>query len=233
MTNKLLARIAQRVLVGFESVQEHWPDAYWVGNPVRQDIVALGERQRLPGANTRVLVVGGSLGAQVLNEIVPAALAKWRDGGLSVTHQVGKGRCDATLSRYQQAAPGVQVEVTEFIEDMAEAYAAHDVVICRAGALTVAELACAGMASILVPYPYAVDDHQTRNAEVLVMQQAAVLVPQKRFTADHLLAVLEEITAVPERLQEMGENARKVAVQSSTKHIVRHCQELLNEQVVS
>lgn len=233
MTNKLLARIAQRVLVGFESVQETWPKAYWVGNPVRQDIVALAQRDPAPAGTTRVLVVGGSLGAQVLNETVPAALARWRDGELQVTHQVGKGRCEETLVRYQQAAPGVEVEVTEFIDNMADAYARHDVVICRAGALTIAELACAGVASILVPYPHAVDDHQTRNAEVLVMQKAAVLVSQKRLTAEHLVAVLEEMTAVPERLQEMGENARKVAVQSSTQHIVRHCQELLNEQVVS
>ncbi|MGX5913189.1 undecaprenyldiphospho-muramoylpentapeptide beta-N-acetylglucosaminyltransferase [Aliidiomarina sp. Khilg15.8] len=233
MTNKLLARIAQRVLVGFESVQEYWPKAHWVGNPVRQDIVALSNHAQPQAGTTRVLVVGGSLGAQILNETVPAALAKWRDGALSVTHQVGKGRREETLARYQQAAPGVQAEVTEFIENMAEAYAHHDIVICRAGALTIAELACAGIASILVPYPYAVDDHQTRNAEVLVMQQAAVLVPQQRFTAEHLVAVLEEMTAVPKKLQEMGDNARKVAVQSSTQHIVRHCQELLNEQVVS
>lgn len=231
LTNRLLSRIANRTLVGFQQAAEHLSDAQWVGNPVRTAIWDKNRDVSRGQAPARLLVVGGSLGAQVLNETVPAALARWRGEPLQVTHQVGEGRVEETLERYQHCAPGVTVEVRAFIDDMATAYASHDLVVCRAGALTVAELAAAGIGSVLVPYPHAVDDHQTRNAEVLVMNKAAVLIAQPKLTADSLAATLEELIALPWRLEDMGQAARAVARQDATGRIVEQCVELTAKQV--
>ncbi|RUO26620.1 undecaprenyldiphospho-muramoylpentapeptide beta-N-acetylglucosaminyltransferase [Aliidiomarina minuta] len=234
MTNKLLSRFAQRTLLGFKAAADKLKQGIWVGNPVRQDICDLIEAPQKPVNDTlQLLIIGGSLGAEVLNQNVPVALQKWTDPELRITHQVGKGREQETVQRYQQAGPGVKVEVVEFIEDMAAAYQQADLVLCRAGALTVAELACAGVASILVPYPYAVDDHQTRNAEVLVSAQAAILLPQSQLNASSLFSVLQELAIDPERLQHMGEQAKTVASSESTQKIVQHCQELMKERAVS
>ena len=232
LTNKLLAKIADRTLLGFAAAKDTLSRGEWVGNPVRAAVFSASEHAQRGCSPLRLLVVGGSLGAQVLNEQVPAAMKKWRGDTIKITHQVGRGRREETLKRYQDCAAGVSVEIHEFIEDMAKAYAQHDVIICRAGALTVAEVAAAGIPSILVPYPHAVDDHQTRNAEVLVMKKAAVLIAQPRLTPDHLLATLEEICAVTDHLQNMGARAREVAQPEATHHIVRHCQQLMNEQGV-
>ncbi|MCC5878639.1 MAG: undecaprenyldiphospho-muramoylpentapeptide beta-N-acetylglucosaminyltransferase [Idiomarina sp.] len=232
LTNKLLARIADRTLLGFAAAKDSLSKGEWVGNPVRAEIFSASEDVERGCAPLRILVIGGSLGAQVLNEQVPAAMQKWRGEAVGITHQVGQGRRDETLQRYQQSAPGVTVEVHEFIEDMAKAYAEHDVVICRAGALTVAEIAAAGIPSVLVPYPHAVDDHQTRNAEVLVMKKAAMLIAQPRLTPDHLVATLEELCAVTDHLQDMGARAKELAQPEATQKIVRHCQQLMNEQGV-
>lgn len=232
LTNKLLAKIADRTLLGFAAAQATLGTGEWVGNPVRREVFDASKKVQRGCSPLRLLVVGGSLGAQVLNEQVPAAMKKWRGGAIGITHQVGQGRSAETLQRYQDSASEVSVAVHEFIEDMAKAYAQHDIIICRAGALTVAEIAAAGIPSVLVPYPHAVDDHQTRNAEVLVMKKAAVLITQPRLTADHLLATLEEMCAVPENLQNMGARAKEVAQPQATQAIVRHCQQLMNEQSV-
>lgn len=232
LTNKLLAKIANRSLLGFEIARKTLPSAEWVGNPVREEVFTLNRSVERAHQAIRILVVGGSLGARVLNERVPQTLSHWRGDAIRVTHQAGQGNRDQTLQAYQQCPPTVEVDVLEFIEDMAAAYASHDLIVCRSGALTVAEVAAAGIASVLVPFPHAVDDHQTRNAEVLVMQHAAVLMPQTKMTAEHLLATLEELTAVPDKLRQMGENARKVAQPEATSLIVRHCQQLMKEQVV-
>lgn len=234
MTNKLLAHFAQRTLLGFKAAAESLKKGIWVGNPVREDICELVQAPQKPASEAlHLLIIGGSLGAEVLNQNVPAALQKWNDRELQVTHQVGKGRVQETVQRYQQAGPGVKVDVVEFIEDMAAAYKQADLVLCRAGALTVAELSCAGVASILVPYPHAVDDHQTRNAEVLVSAQAAILLPQPELNASSLFAVLRELAADPARLQQMAEQAKTVASSESTQKIVQHCQELMKERAVS
>lgn len=227
MTNKLLARIATHTLVGFAAAQQQLPKAQWVGNPVRADVFDANNNAMRGQQPLRVLVVGGSLGAEILNQQVPAALKKWRVGAISVTHQVGQGRAQETLRRYSECPGLVKVQVREFIEDMAKAYANHDLVICRAGALTVAEVAAAGIASVMVPYPHAVDDHQTRNAEVLVMQQAAILIPQPKLTAEHLLTTLEELYAMPAKIEEMGKRARQVSQPDATDKIVAHCRALI------
>lgn len=230
LTNKLLAKIAQRTLLGFAAAKDVLSGAQWVGNPVREQVFSANQDAKRGEQPMRVLVVGGSLGAQVLNEQVPTALAKWPHSDIKVTHQVGKGRAQETLARYAQCPSSVRVSVHEFIDDMAKAYAHHDLIICRAGALTVAEVAAAGIASILVPYPHAVDDHQTRNAEVLVMAHAGVLIPQPKLTAEHLLTTLEELYAVPDKIREMGAKARSVSQPEATAKIVAHCYQLMNKK---
>ncbi|HRO61951.1 MAG TPA: undecaprenyldiphospho-muramoylpentapeptide beta-N-acetylglucosaminyltransferase, partial [Burkholderiaceae bacterium] len=166
MTNRLLARIADRVLEAFPGAL---PAATACGNPVRADLVALAppaERYAARSGPLQLLVVGGSLGAQVLNETVPAALALLPEAQRpAIVHQTGRGRREEVERRYREA--GVAAQVVEFIDDMASAYAQADLLVCRAGAMTVSEIAAAGVASVLVPFPHAVDDHQTGNARYL------------------------------------------------------------------
>src|SRR5512144_2098014 len=174
LSNKVLAKISTRVLSGFPEVLK---GTQWCGNPVRADIAALPEPQvRYAGRSGRlnVLVVGGSLGAQALNEALPQALALMGEQERpNVLHQTGKKHFEAVQQLYAHA--GVTADVRAFLDDMANQYARSDVVICRAGALTVAELAAAGVASVLVPFPHAVDDHQTHNARFLSERGAALL----------------------------------------------------------
>ncbi|NCN23771.1 MAG: undecaprenyldiphospho-muramoylpentapeptide beta-N-acetylglucosaminyltransferase, partial [Gallionella sp.] len=166
LSNKVLARVASRVMSGFPDVL---PKAIWCGNPVRSSIAALPEPQPRYAARSgklNVLVVGGSLGAQAINQAVPQALALMSEElRPNVVHQTGRQHHAAVVQMYQQA--GVKADIRAFIDDMAESYAAADLVICRSGALTVAELAAAGVASLLIPFPFAVDDHQTHNARFL------------------------------------------------------------------
>jgi UDP-N-acetylglucosamine--N-acetylmuramyl-(pentapeptide) pyrophosphoryl-undecaprenol N-acetylglucosamine transferase len=195
-TNKVLSKIAAKTLAGF-------PDSFatkaidYVGNPVRQEINAIGEpAQRLNGRSgpLRVLVIGGSLGAQALNQVVPFALAAIDEYSRpDVRHQCGLKHAQATQEAYREAGLSERA-VQPFISDMAEAYAWADVVICRAGALTLAELAVAGVFALLVPFPFAVDDHQTHNARFLVERGAAELRPQNDLTAEWLAHWLQQLT---------------------------------------
>jgi len=166
LSNRVLARFAQKTLSGFPDVL---PKAVWCGNPVRSSIANLPEplqRYATRSGKLNVLVVGGSLGAKAINEAVPQAFALLpEDMRPHVLHQTGKQHFETVKHLYQQA--GVQADIRPFLEDMASNYADADVVICRAGALTIAELAAAGVASILIPFPFAVDDHQTHNARFL------------------------------------------------------------------
>lgn len=215
LSNKVLSRYAQRVLYAFPQVFSHTEGL--VGNPVRADIVAMpAPKQRFENrtGRLRVLVVGGSLGAQVFNDMVPQALALLpADKRPVMTHQSGRNK----LASLQQNYAGLDVDATcvEFIDDMVSAYADADVVICRAGALTVAELAAAGLGAIFVPYPHAVDDHQTHNAKVLVNAGAAQSIAQTDFTAEklaELLAQLDRTTCL-----QWAENAREQALPDAAK----------------
>lgn len=231
LTNKLLARFATRTLLGFSRAQQFLAQGELVGNPVRAEITHLNSTGNTT-AELNILVVGGSLGAAYLNTLLPAALANWQGGSVNVQHQAGKGNAAAVAAAYEQAQKNtaVNVQVSDFITDMAAAYAAADIVICRAGALTVAELACAGKAAILVPYPYAVDDHQTENAKVLSEAGAALLIQQQDLTAQWLLEQLAELVAEPERLTIMHEQALKAAEPNATAHIVAVCNEYIELQ---
>jgi len=222
LANRVLAGVADRILSGFPGVLKK---GVWVGNPVRPEIAALPAptlRYAQHSGPLRVLVVGGSLGAQALNEVLPKALALIaEDRRPAVRHQAGEKHLPMLNSLYLSA--GVQADCVAFINDMAGAYDWADLVICRAGALTVAELAAAGVASLLVPFPHAVDDHQTSNARFLSTAGAAILLPQDQLTPSRLA----EIANLPrQQLAQMAEKARELARPEATAAVAQVCAEL-------
>jgi UDP-N-acetylglucosamine--N-acetylmuramyl-(pentapeptide) pyrophosphoryl-undecaprenol N-acetylglucosamine transferase len=223
LSNKVLAQLATRVLSGFPEVLKK---TLWCGNPVRADIAALAEPQiRYAGRSGKlnVLVVGGSLGAQALNEALPEALAMMDEQVRpNVLHQTGKKHLERVQKLYAQA--GVNADVRAFLDDMAQQYAKADVVICRAGALTIAELAAAGVASVLIPFPFAVDDHQTHNAKFLSEKGAAILLPQQELSAEKLAQLLCDLSR--EKLLEMAQAARRLAKPDATAQVAKICMEL-------
>lgn len=227
MTNRVLARFAAKILQAFPGT---WPEKLQpisCGNPVRKAVVDLAEPSlRLAGRQgpVRVLVTGGSQGARALNFLVPQALSLLSAGlECQVRHQAGTGRVNETENAY--SGIDYSVEVTEFIVDMAAAFDWADLVICRAGALTVSELAAAGLASVLVPFPHAVDDHQTRNAEFLVEAGAAVLMQEAQSDARSVSSVLEALMSDRERLLAMATNARNSSVPDSAERVAELCLE--------
>ena len=220
MTNRWLGKVAQRVLSAFPKT---FPEAYQtriVGNPLRAEILAVPMQER-PRQPLRILVFGGSLGAQALNEQVPTALMGLSTA-LSVWHQTGEKHIDSMQQAYQDAE--FEVKLTAFIDDMAAAYQWADLVICRAGALTVSEIAQAGVASVLVPFPHAVDDHQTRNGQYLVEQGAAVLLQQTEL--EQLSIKLQEMIADSQRLQQMAHAAKQCAKPDAVEKIVEEIERL-------
>lgn len=223
LTNRVLARVADKVLTGFPGAL---PDAIEVGNPVREGIARLhSPEQRYAGRSgpLRILVVGGSLGARALNEIMPQALSMMPADKLpEVHHQAGAQNLQALIAAY--ARTGAAGKVVAFIDDMTMAYAHADLVICRAGALTVAELAAAGVASVLVPFPYAVDDHQTGNARHLAEAGAAMLIQQKDLSAKSLADLLTSLTR--ERLLDMAKKARALARPDAAQRVADICAEM-------
>ena len=223
MSNKALAQLADRVLSGFPNVLK---GAEWCGNPVRDSIAALPAPQQRYSARSgvlNVLVVGGSLGAKAINECLPQALfCMPQEIEPKVIHQTGKKNFEDVQELYLSA--GIDAEVKPFLDDMAHYYAWADVVICRAGALTVAELAAAGVASILIPFPFAVDDHQTGNAKFLSDKGAAILLPQTELTARRLAALLQDMTR--EKALIMAQAARSLAQPAAAQRVAQVCKEL-------
>ncbi len=220
LANRVLAEVADRRLTGFPGVLRK---SQWCGNPVRSEIAGLSApEQRFSGRHgpLRVLVVGGSLGAQALNEVVPQALALIDPPQRPVViHQAGARHLDVLQANY--AGAGVQAQTLAFIDDMAARYADADLVICRAGALTVSELAAAGVASVLVPFPHAVDDHQTSNARFLAEAGAAVLVQQHELSAHRLADLLTGFTR--EQLLAMAVRARALAKPDAAAAVAAVC----------
>ncbi len=226
MANRWLARFASRVLEAFPGSFPPATGAIATGNPVRDELLQLSTPEARFADRTgpvRLLVLGGSLGAQALNERVPAALA---EAGLEleVRHQAGRGKAEATEAAYREA--GVEATVTEFVEEMAQAYGWADLVVCRAGALTVSELAAVGVGAVLVPYPHAVDDHQTRNAAYLVEAGAARLLPQRELTPASLAGLLRELCADRATLLEMARRARALGRPDATRRVADQCVEV-------
>lgn len=229
-TNTQLSRVAKTVCQAFPDTFPAQDKVVTTGNPVRKEITEIlnpswryQEREKA-GQPLRILIVGGSLGAQALNERVPEAL-KQLNVPLNVYHQCGQNHAEATRARYADKPASLQVEVQPFIEDMAQAYSDADLVICRAGALTVTEIATAGVAAIFVPLPSAVDDHQTANAKFLANQQAAKICPQPTLMPDSLKTLLEPMLD-RQVLMEMAIKARRQAQPDATQHVVRLIQEL-------
>ncbi|KXI30909.1 undecaprenyldiphospho-muramoylpentapeptide beta-N-acetylglucosaminyltransferase [Paraglaciecola hydrolytica] len=235
MTNRILAKLATKVLTGFANTfpaqqkNAHVSDNkfQWVGNPVRQEFASLATKSSLE-LPMNILVVGGSLGAQILNQIVPQAIANIAD--IQIRHQSGKGHLAGLQSAYQtHFMLQDNWQVTEFIDDMPAAYAWADLVICRAGALTVAEVAAAGVCAIFVPLPHAVDDHQSKNAQVLASANAGFLIPQSQFTVSKLRALIINCLSQPEKLVEMSQKAKTLARIDAAKDVAHVCEQLAQE----
>ncbi len=222
-TNRWLAPLARTVMVAFPGSLPGRYRPVHTGNPIRGAITRLlAPAERFAGRNgpLRVLVVGGSLGASALNSVVPAAIAQ-----LAVCpelyHQTGSQDLEQVRNAY--AAAGIEARVEPFIEDMASAYAWADLVICRAGALTVAELAVVGVASILVPFPYATDDHQTGNAHFLADAGAAILQQQDTLTPARLTGILADFTGQRDVLLEMAGRAHALAMPDAARRVAELC----------
>ncbi|WP_353573067.1 undecaprenyldiphospho-muramoylpentapeptide beta-N-acetylglucosaminyltransferase [Candidatus Albibeggiatoa sp. nov. BB20] len=226
MTNKVLSRLAKQTLQAFPDTFPARTQAQTVGNPVREPIVALHQAEiQIHSPRLNILVFGGSLGAKALNELVPQALQQLEKIEIAVKHQTGEKQLNAVKTAYEQAT--FSVEVSAFIQDMAEVYLWADLVICRAGALTVTELAHAGVASILIPFPHAVDDHQTENAKFLSEQQAAILIQQRDLDQGKLKHLLQDLLSKPQQLQHMGQAARQQANPNTTQDIMHVIQRFL------
>jgi UDP-N-acetylglucosamine--N-acetylmuramyl-(pentapeptide) pyrophosphoryl-undecaprenol N-acetylglucosamine transferase len=226
LTNRLLARLADRVLEGFPGSFGRGRRAEHVGNPVRPEIAAIAPPERRyagRAGRARLLVVGGSQGAARLNAVLPAALAELPQAiRPEVLHQSGTRGLEETAGAYR--ARGIEAEVRPFIDDMAGAYGWADLAVCRAGALTVAELAAAGVPAVLVPFPAAVDDHQTRNAGHAVRAGAARLLPESELTPISLAEVLRELLeAGRPRLATMAAAARTTAMADADERLADAC----------
>lgn len=231
-TNKLLSRIATRVAAAFDGAFiKTNVTPLLVGNPVRDVIANLpapNERYDLRTTNKEaihLLVLGGSLGARAINELVPAALAQIpvEDRPL-VRHQAGKLHCEATIAHYMQHQVNAKVEA--FVDDMAAAYAWADIIICRAGALTVSELMAAGVAAVLIPLPTAIDDHQSRNADILVRANAGIAIAQRDASAEKLAALLIDSLHERAHLKLLANNARSLALPQAAETLANLCVEV-------
>ncbi|MBL4583925.1 MAG: undecaprenyldiphospho-muramoylpentapeptide beta-N-acetylglucosaminyltransferase [Pseudomonadales bacterium] len=234
LTNKILFYFSKQVLQAFPNAFAKQHDKLKVtGNPVRIEMTVLDEyeqrkQNRPQNSSLNLLVLGGSQGAEAINEVVAPAIATMSFENVPMLwHQAGKGKDDSTRNLYEKYAINAIVE--DFIDDMAAAYAWADLVICRSGALTVAELAAVGVGSILVPYPQAVDDHQAKNAEYLVSAGAAIMIRQTILEPKLLAQKLDQITADPKKLITMAKQARSVGLPNSLELVASHCKKIISQ----
>lgn len=234
-TNKLLAPLAKKIFTGFPEVFSTLAKAdskvEFSGNPLREALYQVAEPQsriKQDDSPLRVLILGGSLGAHALNQVMPFALAQLQQNAqqpmpIDITHQTGKSDIEQVQKNYLDA--GIDAQVISFIEDMASAYANADLVVARAGALTVSELAAVGVAAVLIPYPYAIDDHQSVNADCLVQAGAAIKLDQAEFDIDKACDVLQALLSDRAQLLTKAINARSFATPAATRTIVDACRE--------
>lgn len=229
LTNRTVAKFATRVLQAFDGALERGET---LGNPVRSELLDMELPKPLENRPLKVLVVGGSLGAKALNDTLPAALAQVsQTQPIEVWHQAGKGNGEAVQTAYKKV--NLQpYQADDFIHEMKAAYSWADLVVCRAGALTVSELAAIGRASILVPLPHAVDDHQTANANVLVNAGAGVLLPQAELTPERLANEIKELIQDSERLIEMARSAEHVAITDAAQRVASVCEVLIQPKEI-
>lgn len=237
-TNRMLAPLATRILAGFPGAFAAGREYTVTGNPVRRELLVERDQYRYDyagGRPLRLLVLGGSLGAQPINELMPAVVQALNAQQLSseswhpleLWHQTGAAHIDSVRELYRTHNQN-DVQVVPFIEDMQAAYAWADLVLCRAGALTLAELAVVGLPGILVPLPHAIDDHQTANARALTATGGALLVPQSELDVSSLAALLADLQAQPERLQQMAAASFAAATPSASQDVCDMCEEMMH-----
>jgi UDP-N-acetylglucosamine--N-acetylmuramyl-(pentapeptide) pyrophosphoryl-undecaprenol N-acetylglucosamine transferase len=216
-TNRLLAKIANQVLEAFPNSFKKATNAKCTGNPLRKEFEAIAHETKIEqGSHLRLLILGGSQGAQVLNEVIPDALANLKR--LEVKHQTGVAMQEQVAKRYQEL--GIKAEATAFIKDMVSAYQWADIIVCRAGAMTVSEVAAMRLPAILIPLPHAIDDHQMANARYLVDAGAGLILPQKELNAKNLI---ELITKAQQQLEGMAKAAKQCARLDATESVARFC----------
>lgn len=230
-TNKLLSHFAKRIMVAFPSTfHDKKKKVVYTGNPVRNDILNLPVpesrwEERQAHTPLRVLVLGGSLGASVLNDTVPKALALFDTANRpAIWHQTGKAHLAKTKANYEKY--GIEGTITDFIPDMSTAYQWADVIVCRSGALTVAEIAAVGIPSILIPFPHAIGDHQTYNARFLSDEKAAILLPQSQLNEHVLYELLKKFMDSPKMRLEMAKMCREFAKPQATVKVAQQCMEV-------
>jgi len=231
ITNRLLAPIARRVMCGFPDTPGLGPRVEWTGNPVREPILSLPiPEERYDNRQDRVLhilVVGGSQGALVLNQVVPEAMAELTpDQRPKVLHQCGRDRAQELFARYREL--DIEADVREFIDDMAAAYYQADLVVCRAGAMTVAEICAAGLAAVLVPYPYAAGNHQHINAQYLVSQGAAIALEESDLSANLLARTVKKFQDDRARLLSIAQKARALGRPDAIGRVTGRCLEVVS-----
>ena len=233
LTNKMLAKIADQVFQAFPNTIQGCDCCTTIGNPIRQEIKKIERRKtELMQQPINILVIGGSRGATTFNQYLPSILAPLlREGAIKIHHQSGEGNLDETVENYtaQEIAINHGIEISEFIDDMAKAYSWADIVICRAGALTVSEVAAVGIAAIFIPYPFAVDDHQTLNASWLVGHNAAILIRQCDLQSKQANSQITKLIKDVEQIGKMAFNARKVAYLDATQAMSAACEMLMKE----
>jgi UDP-N-acetylglucosamine--N-acetylmuramyl-(pentapeptide) pyrophosphoryl-undecaprenol N-acetylglucosamine transferase len=223
LTNKYLAKIAHRVLTGFPSVVDLPPSALWVGNPVRSAI----KHGSVSSQNSiNILVIGGSQGAHSFNQKLPQVFAQLSQQNINIWHQSGRERSADVEQNYLDHE--LPAKVTEFIDDMAEAYRWADLLVCRAGAMTIAECCAAAKPALLIPFPFSAGDHQQYNAQTLVDIGAARTLANEKIDQPEMLAVLNELLADKAALVQMGLNAATLNKPNAVRDVANICRELLN-----
>ena len=228
MSNRWLAKFASKVLAAFPSAFAKG-QCEVVGNPVRASVAQVSAKQTSTPIN--ILVVGGSLGAQVLNHTLPAVFsALSAQTTLNIWHQTGKNNEQKVTADYQQLGLAENTKVAEFIDDMDSAYQWADLVICRAGALTVSEIAAAGRMALFVPFPHAVDDHQTANAAYLVNSGAALMMQQNAFSKEAVVDLLTPYLIAPEKISIMASKAKQLAILDATAKVANRCEQLVDRR---
>lgn len=231
LTNKILARFASKVFQAFPMAFNKVRSVETVGNPIRSEIINLNKTKKIKSV-VNILIVGGSRGARVFNEVLPVILSPLiLNKKISVRHQCGKNNSKSTDENYRKNKIDQkhELKVEEFIENMEQAYLWADLVICRAGALTVSEVAAVGISAIFVPYPYAVDDHQTKNALWLAEKGAAMLIDESKLKSESSRNEITALVEEPERIVEMGAQAKKIAYLKATEIMVSTCEALVEK----
>jgi UDP-N-acetylglucosamine--N-acetylmuramyl-(pentapeptide) pyrophosphoryl-undecaprenol N-acetylglucosamine transferase len=230
LTNRLLAPFARIIFQGFPGAFSNKKKIITTGNPVRSEFLKIDSQEIhsfSQKGKLRLLVLGGSQGARVLNQKIPEAISKLSpELNIEVMHQCGASHIDDTKVFYSNINSH-EIRVIPFIEDMIDAYRWADLVICRSGAMTIAEICIVGLASILIPFPYAVDDHQTKNGKFLLENGGCQILNEKDCSSEHIAKIIEELYATPEKLKEMAQNSLKLAKPDATEHVGKKCLEFI------